>query len=107
MAHRKRRKETPMSDLVPYRTHPLALRDRRAVAEVRDARRPARRAAARVQAAALVAHVGLVNTEVLTNLEVQAVKRQGALIDERAKAIVDTYAGLVTTELARLGLGSE
>jgi hypothetical protein len=41
----------------------------------------------------------------LTALEVQAVKRQGPVMDERAKAIVDTYAGLVTTELARLTLG--
>lgn len=95
------------NDLIPYRSNPLGLRERRAVAEVREARRPARRAAARVQAAALVAHVGLVNTEALTNLEVQAVKRQGALIDDRAKGIVDTYAGLVTTELARLALGGE
>jgi hypothetical protein len=96
-----------MSDLIQYRSSPLALRDRRAAVEVREARRPARRAVARVQAAALVAHVGLVNTETLTALEVQAVKRQGALIDERAKAIVDTYAGVVTTELARLALGED
>jgi hypothetical protein len=65
---------------------------------------PAKRATARVQAAALTAFTGLVCTEALTALEVQAVRRQGAVLDDRAKAIVDTYAGLVTTELARLSL---
>jgi hypothetical protein len=94
-----------MSDLVPYRPRPLSRAARQEAAEVRHAQLPAKRAAARIQAAAFAAHTGLICTEVLTALEVQAVKRQGAVIDERAKAIVDAYAGLVTTELARLSLG--
>jgi hypothetical protein len=65
---------------------------------------PAKRAAARVQAAAFAAHTGLVCTEVLTALEVQATQRQGAVMDARARAIVDSYSGLVCTELARLSL---
>lgn len=71
---------------------------------LRAAQLPAKRATARIQAAALAAHTGLICTETLTALEVQAVQRQGALLDARARAIVDTYAGLVTTELARLAL---
>lgn len=66
--------------------------------------RPAKLAAARIQAAAFTAHTGLICTEVVTAAEVQAVSRQGAVLDARAKAIGDTYAGLVTTELARLAL---
>ena len=65
---------------------------------------PAKRAAARIQAAAFAAHTGLVCTEILTALEVQAVMRQGAVMDARAKAIVDCFTGVVTTELARLSL---
>jgi hypothetical protein len=72
--------------------------------ELRSAQLPAKRAAARLQAAAYAAHVGLSNTEVLTALEVQAIQRQGAVMDARAKAIVDAYAGLAATELARLAL---
>lgn len=93
------------SDLVPYRQNPLTRSGRREAAVIRSAQLPAKRAAARIQAAALAAHSGLVCVEALSALEVEAVKRQGAVIDQRAKAIVDTYAGLVTTELARLSLG--
>lgn len=78
----------------------------RQAAERRAAQYPAKQAAARIQAAAFAAHTGLVCTEVLTALEVQAVQRQGAVLDARARAIVDCYAGLVTTELARLSLES-
>lgn len=66
---------------------------------------PAKRAAVRIQAAALAAHVGMVNVETLTALEVQAAKRQGAAVDERVRSVGDTYAALVCTELARLSLG--
>jgi hypothetical protein len=93
------------NDLVPFRTPSLSRQGRREAAIVRDAQLPAKRAAARIQAAALAAHSGLVCVEALSALEVQAVKRQGAVIDERAKAVVDTYAGLVTNEIARLALG--
>ena len=92
------------SDLIPNPGGGLIRKDRRSAAAVRNAQLPAKRAAARIQAAAVAAHSGLVCTEILTALEVQAIKRQGPLMDERAKAIVDTYAGLVTTELARLTL---
>jgi hypothetical protein len=94
-----------MSDLIPSSARGLDRHNRRTAAVVRDAQLPAKRATARIQAAAIAAHSGLISTEILTALEVQAVKRQGPLMDERAKAIVDTYAGLVTTELARLSLG--
>ena len=94
------------NDLTLYR-RPLARQDRQAAVAVKAARFPARRAIARVEAGALLAHVGLVSTEALTALEVAVCKRQGAVIDDRAKAIVDTFAGLVSTELARLSLGGE
>jgi hypothetical protein len=92
------------SELIPASGRGLSRPNRRTVAVVRNAQLPAKRATARIQAAAVAAHSGLVCTEILTALEVQAIKRQGPLMDERAKAIVDTYAGLVTTELARLTL---
>jgi len=95
------------SDLIPFAGSGLTRQDRRTVTSVRDAQLPAKCATARIQAAAIAAHSGLVCTEALTALEVQAVKRQGAVIDDRARAIVDTYAGLVTTELARLSLRGE
>jgi hypothetical protein len=95
------------SDLIPSPGAGLIRRDRRTAAAVRNAQLPAKCATARIQAAAVAAHSGLVSTEILTALEVQAVKRQGPVMDERAKAIVDTFAGLVTTELARLSLGGE
>ena len=92
------------SDLIlPPRRVP-ARQGRQEEAAVRQAQLPAKRAAARIQAAAIAAHAGLISTETLTAIEAAAVKRQGATMDERARAIVDTYAGLVTTELARLSL---
>jgi hypothetical protein len=95
------------TDLIPYRAHPLARRSRKVAAALRAERLPAKRAAARIQAAALTAHVGLTSVETLTALEVETLRRQGAVIDNRARSIVDTYAGLVNTELARLSLGGE
>lgn len=93
-------------DLLPSRTQPFLRRDAaQAATVIREAQLPAKRAAARIQAAAIAAHSGLICTEILTAIEIQAVKRQGAVMDDRARAIVDTYAGLVTTELARLSLG--
>lgn len=83
----------------------LTRRDERHLSrELTAVQQPAKRAAARMQAAAFAAHTGLLNTEMLTALEVRAVQRQGAVLDARARAIVDAYAGLVTTELARLSL---
>lgn len=92
-------------DLIPYRGRPLSRQDRRAATVLREAQLPAKRATARIQAASIAAHSGLICIEVLTNLEVQMVKRGGAAVDDRVKAVVDCYAGLVTTELARLSLG--
>ncbi len=94
-----------MSDLIPSSARGLVRHNRRTAAVVRDAQLPAKCATARIQAASIAAHSGLLSTEILTALEIQAVKRQGAVIDDRAKAIVDTYVGLITTELARLSLG--
>lgn len=92
------------SEITPASGRGLVRQNRRSAAVVRNAQLPAKRATARIQAAAVAAHSGLVCTEILTALEVQAVKRQGPVMDERARAIVDTFAGLVTTELARLTL---
>lgn len=72
--------------------------------DIAAAQVPAKLATARIQAASLAAHVGLVCTEILTSMEVQAVQRQGAMMDARARAIVDAYCGLVTTELTKLSL---
>lgn len=69
------------------------------------AQRPALLASARIHAAALVARSALVNIELLTDLEVEVVKRHGALVDVRAHAVVDTFTGLCVAELSRLGLG--
>jgi hypothetical protein len=96
-----------MTDLVPYKAHPLSVRGHRAVAEVREARRPARRAVARLDAATIVAGVGLRNVEALTAAEVEVCRRQGAVVDLRARMVVDAYTQLVVTELHRLSLGGE
>ena len=93
--------------LVPQESRPLSFQGRRARIEVQDARRPVRRSAARVQAAALVAHVGMANVEALTSMEVQMARRQGPVIDQRAREIVDAYTGLVVTELGLLALRGE
>lgn len=93
------------NDLIPYHSRSLSRQERRTAAAVQDAQLPAKCATARIQAAAVAANSGLICTEILTAIEVQAVKRQGAVVDARAAAIVDTYVGLVTTELARLSLG--
>ncbi len=95
-----------MSDLVPRSERQIARQERQVSRELAVEQMPAKRAAARVEAAAYVGFVGLVNTEILTNLEAQACQRQGAVIDARAKSIVDAYAGLCATELARLALRS-
>lgn len=93
--------------LTPYRARPLSLRERREAAVLRGAQFPAKRAAARVEAAAIVARVGLGYTGVLTALEAQLLQQHGQLIDNRAKLIVDSYAGMVATELASLAIGEE
>ena len=91
-------------NLVRIRTGVASRPTRQEAASLRNSQLPAKRATARIQAAAVAAHSGLVCAEILTALEVQAVKRQGSVMDDRARAIVDSYAGLVTTELARLTL---
>ncbi|MFL5900126.1 MAG: hypothetical protein ACJ75S_02880 [Solirubrobacterales bacterium] len=95
------------SDLTPYRPRALAREERQTAAMLRREQLPAKRAAARIQAATLVAHVGIVNVETLTALEVEALRRQGAVIDNRVRSIVDGFAALVGTELGRLSLGGE
>ena len=94
----------PRTQLTTRPTHALGRPNRPLGRDLAAAQHPAKLAAARIQAAAFAAHTGLMCTEVLTALEVQAVQRQGAIFDARARAIVDCYAGLVTTELARLSL---
>ncbi len=93
------------TDLVPSRSRSLVKQERQEVSVVQRSQLPAKCANARIQAAAVVAHSGLTNVETLTALEIQAIKRHGSIIDERVRTIVDTYTGLVNTELARLALG--
>jgi hypothetical protein len=46
----------------------------------------------------------MTNIDLLTGLEAQMSRRQGATVDARVSAVVDTYSGLVANELVRLGL---
>ena len=57
-------------------------------------------AAARVQAAGYVTHVGLHEVGILTGLEERLI-RQYPLGEARFTVIVDTYAGYVASEIAR------
>lgn len=93
--------------MTPYRARPLSLRERRETVALRDAQFPAKRAAARVEAAAVVARTGLAFTSALTGLESQLLQQHGQLIDSRAKLIVDGFAGMVATELASLAIGED
>jgi hypothetical protein len=95
------------ADLIPYPRNRFALGERRAAVEVREARRPARRAAARLDAAAIVARVGLAHVETLTAAEGAICNRQGATADLRAQMIVDAYCGMVVAELNGLALRGE
>ncbi len=72
--------------------------------EVLATKRTAKVAAVRVQGAALVAHVGLVNIEMLSNLEVSLARRGGPMIDDRARSIVDSYTHVVGVTLGRLAM---
>lgn len=94
----------PRTDLITRPSRTLGRTDRPLARELAAAQRPAKVAAARIQAAAFTAHVGLICTEAVTAQEVLAVTRQGPVLDARAKAIGDTFAGLVTTELSLLSL---
>lgn len=83
----------------------MAAREQQQLArDLLAAQLPAKKAAARIQAAALAAHTGLNCVETLTGMEIQAVQRYGPFVEARARAIVDSYTGLVTTELSRLAL---
>lgn len=94
------------TDLIPHRRNSLGLRGRQA-REVREVRQPARRAAARLDAAAIVARAGLAHVEMLTAAEVAICNRQGATADLRAQTIVDSYCGLVVAEVNGLALRGE
>jgi len=91
--------------LTTYRARPLSLRERREATALRDAQFPAKRAAARVEAAAIVARVGLAYTGALTALEADLLRQHGQLVESRAKLIVDSYAAGVATELSGLAIG--
>lgn len=95
------------SDLIPIRPRVLAREERQIAAILRREQLPAKRAAARIQAASLTTHVGLMCVETLTALEVETLRRQGAVIDNRARSIVDGFAALVNAELGRLALSGE
>lgn len=95
------------SDLVPYSPRALTRAGRQEAAALRADQLPAKRAATRIQAAALTASIGLSCVETLTALEVEALRRQGAVIDNRVRSIVDNYANLVNVELAKLSWKGE
>jgi hypothetical protein len=97
----------PTTDLGPYSSSPLSLRRRPEVIDARDARRPGANALVRTQAGYLIARHGLACTEKLTRQEVEVCRRQGPLVDDRAREIVDTYVESVKTTLARLSLQGE
>jgi hypothetical protein len=90
------------TDLVSYRSNPVSLRRLPEAVDARDARRPGAQALVRAQAGYLVARAGLTFTEALTAQEVAVCRRQGPLVDERARKIVDGYVGMVRAELALL-----
>ncbi len=97
----------PNADLTQYSSSPLSLRRRPEVVDARDARLPGANALVRTQAGYLVARHGLKCAEKLTRQEVEVCRRQGPLVDDRAREIVDEYVGLVKTTLARLSLQGE
>lgn len=92
------------TDLAPYQDQALSRRDRQEVALVQAAQLPARVANARVNAAAFLAHSGMINAGVLTGVEAELVRTHGPAMEMRAMSIVDTYCALVNSELLRLGL---
>lgn len=92
------------SDLVPYRARSLTRAGRQEAAAIRASELPAKCANARIKAAAAAAGTGMLAVELLTDLEIAMVKRNGASIDDRVRAITDTYSGLVQATLIRLSL---
>lgn len=80
-----------MSKLVQYKANPLAPRGRRAVGEVRQAQRPARRALVQVGAGKLVAEAALEGLEELVAEEARVCREQGAVADARARLLVDAW----------------
>lgn len=103
---------SPKEDLMPHdlvrrrQTEALTPREQREVSrDLTEAQMPAKRAAAKIQAAAFTTHTALTCVEMLTNLEQQAAERQGPMVDARARMIVDQYTGLCATELAKLAMG--
>jgi len=93
--------------LTPYRARPLSLRERREAVALRDTQFPAKRAAARVEAAAVVTRTALALTGLLTALEAQQLRQHGALVEDRAKLLVDSFAGMAATEVAGLAVGRD
>jgi hypothetical protein len=92
------------TDLISYRSRPLAVRDRRTAAEVRKARRPALLAAARIEAAAFTAHTAMHHAGMLSATEARLIQ-QAPLGEPRYKAIADAFAGYACHEIAMLGEG--
>ncbi len=74
----------------------------RAVVRAAEAQGDAYVAHTRVEAAAFVAHTGMTRVADLSAEEARLIQ-QAPLADDRLKAIVDTYAGVVAHEVAKLG----
>lgn len=97
------------NDLVRRGADSLSLPDRyerrppaRVIRAVDEASYRAAVAAARVQGAGYVTHVALAKVAQLTAEESRRIE-QCPLGEPRYRVIVDTYAGLVSAEIARLG----
>lgn len=90
------------NDLIPSRGGTLALGDWEAATDVRQARRPARRALVRIGGASIVAESALQHIGKLTAEEVELCRTHGPVIDARARMIVDRFTSLAAIEVGGL-----
>lgn len=96
-----------MPDLVKYQSPSLALRDRGAITDVREARRPARRALVRVGAARIVTEEAVKHIGELTAEEIEVCRRVGPGADARVRLVVDRFAVMAAVEISGLARWGE
>jgi hypothetical protein len=91
-----------VSTQLSRRTNVLpAMRERRIARDLREAQVPAQVAAAKIEGAAFAAHVALTHATLLSAAEARAIQ-YAPLVEPRAKAIVDSFAGYACQELSLL-----
>jgi hypothetical protein len=78
-----------------------ASRERRLARDLREAQVPAQIAAAKIEGAAFAAHVALTHATLLSAAEARAIQ-YAPLVEPRAKAIADAFAGYCCQELSLL-----